>query len=370
MPSHPPERSIRDGQRWDLEELERLDILGFAEAWIGEHFTAMWEPCPAPDLLIAQALQRTERICLDPLGHLLPYHHPVELAHRAAYLDHLAEGRYRLGVGVSALPSDHELFGLDARDGLHRQMTFESLHMMTKLWTHGPSDLKGAFWSLTPRSIAEPRKVGGVSMVTEAKLIDVAVSNKVPHFDPYGWLHWPGRPWMSYQFPSRLGETQEGGGAVSECFHAASRMAPGDRESWHAEWLAVADRNDRRGDAAEQAGHVLTAQNCWLRAVNYYRHAEFWLDGFDPRRLPTFEKMEACSKKCLGYLPMPGEAVEVPYEDGVSLCAYFVRAPFAVARQPVLICMGGLDSIKDEMWFMQARGAVQRGISVLMIDGP
>jgi dipeptidyl aminopeptidase/acylaminoacyl peptidase len=32
--------------------------------------------------------------------------------------------------------------------------------------------------------------------------------------------------------------------------------------------------------------------------------------------------------------------------------------------------MGGLDSIKDEMWFMQARGAVQRGISVLMIDGP
>jgi len=32
--------------------------------------------------------------------------------------------------------------------------------------------------------------------------------------------------------------------------------------------------------------------------------------------------------------------------------------------------MGGLDSIKDEMWFMQARGALQRGISVLMIDGP
>jgi dipeptidyl aminopeptidase/acylaminoacyl peptidase len=32
--------------------------------------------------------------------------------------------------------------------------------------------------------------------------------------------------------------------------------------------------------------------------------------------------------------------------------------------------MGGLDSIKDEMWFMQAHGALQRGISVLMIDGP
>ena len=32
--------------------------------------------------------------------------------------------------------------------------------------------------------------------------------------------------------------------------------------------------------------------------------------------------------------------------------------------------MGGLDSIKDEMWFMQAHAALQRGIAVLMIDGP
>jgi alkanesulfonate monooxygenase SsuD/methylene tetrahydromethanopterin reductase-like flavin-dependent oxidoreductase (luciferase family) len=56
MPSHPPEQSTREGQRQDLRELERLDALGFEEAWIGEHFTAAWEPCPAPDLLIAQAL--------------------------------------------------------------------------------------------------------------------------------------------------------------------------------------------------------------------------------------------------------------------------------------------------------------------------
>ena len=82
MPSHPPEKSIRDGQLWDLHDLQRLDALGFHEAWIGEHFTAAWEPCPAPDLLIAQALQRTKRIRLGPLGHLLPYHNPIELAHR------------------------------------------------------------------------------------------------------------------------------------------------------------------------------------------------------------------------------------------------------------------------------------------------
>src|ERR1700677_2248761 len=111
MPSPPPERSPWDAQRWDLEEIERLDTLGFDEAWIGEHFTSSWEPCPAPDLLIAQALLRTKRITLGPLGHLLPYHHPIELAHRVAYLDHLAKGRYQFGLGISALPTDHQLFG-------------------------------------------------------------------------------------------------------------------------------------------------------------------------------------------------------------------------------------------------------------------
>jgi alkanesulfonate monooxygenase SsuD/methylene tetrahydromethanopterin reductase-like flavin-dependent oxidoreductase (luciferase family) len=153
MPAHPPERDIREGQAWDLEEIERLDAFGFQEAWVGEHFTAAWEPCPAPDLLIAQALTRTRSIRLGPLGHLLPYHHPVELAHRVAYLDHMAEGRYQLGVGISALPTDHDLFALDTSGGVNRSMTFEALEIITQLWRDGARDFDGEFWSMrAPRS--------------------------------------------------------------------------------------------------------------------------------------------------------------------------------------------------------------------------
>ena len=146
MPSHPPERSIRDGQKRDLAELELLDALGFDEAWIGEHFTANWEPCPAPDLLIAQALLRTTQIRLGPLSHLLPFHQPVELAHRIAYLDHMAEGRYQLGIGIGALPTDHDLFGTDPSGGRDRRMTYESADLMTRLWTEGANDFHGEFW--------------------------------------------------------------------------------------------------------------------------------------------------------------------------------------------------------------------------------
>lgn len=206
--------------------------------------------------------------------------------------------------------------------------------------------------------------------MSQDNLIDTITENRLPHYEPYGWHHWPEHPWLAYQFRRGLGETQEGGGAVSEVFQAASRMIPGDKESWHTEWKRIGDRNWQRGLAEEKAGHIRTAMNCFLRAADYYRQAEFFLAPNDPRRLPTFEQMEACSKKFIAYLHPAGQAVEIPYENGVSLCAYYVRAPYPQKKLPVLICMGGLDSIKDEMWFMQAHGALQRGISVLMIDGP
>ena len=134
--------------------------------------------------------------------------------------------------------------------------------------------------------------------------------------------------------------------------------------------MRIADANQERGDAEAAAGHIRTAMNCWLRACDYYREVEFWLLPDDPRRLEAFTDMEACSHKFLAELNPAGEVLEIPYEDGKTLFAYFVRAPFDTGKQPCLISMGGLDSIKDEMWFMQAHGALQRGISVLMIDGP
>ena len=186
-------------------------------------------------------------------------------------------------------------------------------------------------------------------------------------YEPFGWHHWPEHFFLSYQFRRALGETQEGGGAVSEVFLAASRMKPGDLESWHEQWLLLAQNNDARGDAEEKAGHIRTAMNCWLRAADYYRSAEFWLLADDPRRIATFDKCESASAKWLRYLP--GEVLEVPYERGVSLPAYFVK-PKGGGKYPVLISFGGLDSFKDELWFMTGRGAVQRGIAVLMVDGP
>ena len=149
MPSHPPERGLREGFKWDLEHIALCDRLGFSEAWIGEHFTAPWEPNPAPDLLIAQALQRTERIKLAAGAHLLPYHHPAELACRVAFLDHIAEGRFMFGVGAGGLPSDWAQFNVDGMNGENRLMTREALEIILKLWSADePFEYRGKYWNV------------------------------------------------------------------------------------------------------------------------------------------------------------------------------------------------------------------------------
>ncbi|HYZ16405.1 MAG TPA: alpha/beta hydrolase [Candidatus Acidoferrum sp.] len=202
-------------------------------------------------------------------------------------------------------------------------------------------------------------------------MTDTVRAERTGTYEPYGWHHWPDHPWMSYQFRRALGETQEGGGAISECFQAASKMIPGDKESWYREWLHVAERNRIRAEEAEKLGHIITAKQAWLRAVDYYRQAEFWLDGEDPRRLEVFTKCEQSFQAAGKYFRPKLEPVQIPYEDGKVLYAYFLRAPRPKnGKQPVLISFGGLDSFKEELYFMTARGALDRGISQLLVDGP
>ena len=148
-PAHPPERSTYDAHQWNLDVISMADELGYIEAWVGEHFTAAWEPIPSPDLLIAQALMRTKNIRLGPGAHLLPFHHPVELAHRIAYLDHMSQGRLLLGIGSGSIPTDMQVFNVDPGTNQHREMTREALEIIFHLWqTDGPYEFKGKFWDV------------------------------------------------------------------------------------------------------------------------------------------------------------------------------------------------------------------------------
>lgn len=134
MPMHPPGSDVARTLELDLAQIERLDALGFDEAWIGEHFTAEWENIPAPDIFIGAALQRTRSIKLGTGVSCLPNHNPFHLAHRIAMLDQLAQGRFMWGIGSGGFPGDFEVVGVDPKTGVQRQISLDTVDAVLALW--------------------------------------------------------------------------------------------------------------------------------------------------------------------------------------------------------------------------------------------
>ena len=154
MPLHPPGSDITQTLDDDLHQIEVLDRLGYAEAWIGEHFTTVWENIPAPDMFIANALARTSDIKLGTGVTCMPNHNPFMIAHRIAQLDHMAKGRFQWGVGSGGFPGDFEVFGFDPQGNDHRQMTRDSIETILKIWDDPkPGVYEGKYWRFT---IPEP----------------------------------------------------------------------------------------------------------------------------------------------------------------------------------------------------------------------
>lgn len=134
MPMHPLGSDPATTLEHDLQQVQRLDALGFGEAWIGEHFTTEWENIPAPDLFIAAALQRTSRIVFGTGVSCMPNHSPFILAHRIAQLDQMARGRFFWGVGAGSFIGDMEMVGIDPRGGYRRELERDAVDLILKLW--------------------------------------------------------------------------------------------------------------------------------------------------------------------------------------------------------------------------------------------
>ncbi len=147
MPLHPPGADFTQLLKDDLQQIIRLDELGYEEAWIGEHFTAQWEPIPSPELFIAQAIGLTKNIRLGTGVNCVPNHNPFVLAHRIAQLDHMAEGRFNWGVGTGSFAGDTEAFGYDENGWIdNRAYTREAIELILKIWEDPQPGLYESKW--------------------------------------------------------------------------------------------------------------------------------------------------------------------------------------------------------------------------------
>ncbi|WIV61414.1 alpha/beta hydrolase family protein [Amycolatopsis nalaikhensis] len=158
-----------------------------------------------------------------------------------------------------------------------------------------------------------------------------------------------------------FGHAAYGGSDFGEVLAAASTVKAGDYESWHDAYRGMADR--LYAEAAD-AGPV-TARDLLLRASTYYFSAGFFLHGdpADPRIDASYDRSVECFRRA-----GVAEPVEIPYKDTV-LHGYLYRAP-GDGPKPMVIMHSGFDGSAEELHFMGAGAAAERGYHVLTFDGP
>jgi probable F420-dependent oxidoreductase len=124
------------------------------------------DDCPIPDPLdlLAFLAGRTSRIGLATGVLVLPNHHPVVLAKRAATVDALSGGRLRLCVGMGWMREEIEACGADF--GTRGRRGDESIDVLRALWSDaGPDGVThdGEFFQFErAMSYPKPVQAGGI----------------------------------------------------------------------------------------------------------------------------------------------------------------------------------------------------------------
>jgi hypothetical protein len=178
---------------------------------------------------------------------------------------------------------------------------------------------------------------------------------------------------FNFEFIRILSAAPYGGAEIGECLVAANQIIKDDPESWHHAWLAQADKAKALGDEAVKTGDSVSARRAFLRASNYYRASGYMFHDRpgapDSRVLPLAIKVIETYSRTLPLLDGDVVAVNIPFEE--HRLPGYLYLPLARTNQvPVLISLGGADSIQEELYYVHAASGPKLGYAVLTFEGP
>jgi alkanesulfonate monooxygenase SsuD/methylene tetrahydromethanopterin reductase-like flavin-dependent oxidoreductase (luciferase family) len=136
MPVHGMHRDWVETLKEDRQAVILADKLGFHDAFIGEHLSDRAETITNSMMFLASLVSDTKQIKLATGTSNLSQMHPVLIAAQAAMLDHLAEGRFILGISPGSLTSDAEALGILDED--RNKMFEEAIDVILEIWSREP----------------------------------------------------------------------------------------------------------------------------------------------------------------------------------------------------------------------------------------
>lgn len=144
-----------------LEQARLADELGYGCFWLVEHHAGgEFSLSSSPELMLTAIAQQTKNIRLGHSAVLSPFrfNHPIRIAERAAFLDHLSNGRVELGMARSTVP-EWRLFNIPANEA--RDQMQQAFEMVPQMWTQEHFSYKSDYFdirdvSVVPKPLQKP----------------------------------------------------------------------------------------------------------------------------------------------------------------------------------------------------------------------
>lgn len=142
---------------WQMAET--AERAGYDSVWIGDSITS--KPRMEPLTAMAAVAARTNRVKIGTAVLLNALRHPVHLAHSAATIDNISDGRTILGLGAGRsnnqmFVDEHAAVGVPIMERAARME--EGIRVMRQLWTGEAVTNDGEFYPLNDVTL-EPRPV-------------------------------------------------------------------------------------------------------------------------------------------------------------------------------------------------------------------
>ncbi len=164
---------------WWLGAARDVEEAGFSSVWSWDHFVSRGtrtDPVLECWTTLTAAAARTSRLRVGSFINNVMNRHPAVLARMIATLWDQSGGRVELGIGVGGYEAEMTAYGIDFPDPPTRvAMLEEAVAVIRALWTGGPADHAGRYFSLAqawaypapeppPRIIVGGEKPGGARL--------------------------------------------------------------------------------------------------------------------------------------------------------------------------------------------------------------
>jgi alkanesulfonate monooxygenase SsuD/methylene tetrahydromethanopterin reductase-like flavin-dependent oxidoreductase (luciferase family) len=126
--------------------------LGYDGIWVPDHFGSPYGMSPNPLQILAYFAGRTERIGFGTMVLVLPWWHPVRLAHQIAWLDIVSKGRFEtIGLGRGVAKREFDALAVPREES--RQRFAECLDIIELALTNEAFSYDGEIFQIPETSL-------------------------------------------------------------------------------------------------------------------------------------------------------------------------------------------------------------------------